>query len=548
MSQDFFFLNRAHQVARLCPAACPIPPMKTRQQLPQLLSDFYSLLEEVCQLGNQASDQDEATKLAAPQRSKLARFEKQLVQLRFSADDKIKQPAVQLIRAIFGDAAYFSGLKPLPQYTDRFAYELLFPSWLNLLSAMMMGSGGGGKPKLEGRQQGAVFQFLSQYAAATPTNDSQATAYMTFIANRAAANNCDMQLQRLADLLSENGDSLIEVMDSLEASFTDARDLAVRLQALLTVKYSTTSRDAQSAIAIAARRPTVRSIPGPIVTTLESLEQSRQWEHYFKLATPLANLIDAEQALAPEFARLLVSHLDRAGDLLALLPVKGGKQSACPLVQRCAASLAEDKLLGNPQASLTEVQQQIEWLMPRMIVLTEAFGEQLCERLQDKESPWRSKLIVAASDGEATSAQADMSADSRGSSMDTQANELVSDCFARAKKSSDARAAFEWLAFAAAFGDNHELHPGIWALDALLGVMDNRSIGSKELSDLLGDMQRSPAEALVTLANPLMTLAGKSPRLASLYLTLNDITETFRSTGVYGNFSVVRARYAAMTQ
>ncbi len=537
MSQDFFLLNRAHQVARLCPAACPIPPQKTRQQLPQLLSDFYSLLEDVCELGNHTSDQS-GTTLDAPQRSKLARFEKQLVQLRFSADDRIKQPAVKLIRAIFGDAAYFSGLKPLPQYTDRFAYELLFPSWLNLLSAMMMGAGDGGKPKLEGRQQGAVFQFLSQYAATSPANDAQATAYMTLIANRVAADKCELQLQRLAELLSENGDKLIEAIDSLEAAFTDAREFAVRLQALLTVKYSTIPRDAKSAIAIATRRPTVRSIPAPIVAKLESLEQSRCWEHYFQLATPLANLIDVGQALAPEFARLLVSHLDRAGDLLGLLPVNSGKQSACPVVQRCAASLAEDKLLDDSQASLNEVKQQIQWLMPRMIVLTEAFGERLCERLLDKGSTWRAKLIAAASGANSTA----------GSTTDATRCELVEDCLVRAKKASDARAVFEWLAFASAFGENPELHTGIWALDALLGVMDNRSIGSKELSDLLDDMQRSPAEALATLANPLMTLAGKSPRLASLYLTLNDITETFRSTGVYGNFSVVRARYAAMTQ
>ena len=85
------------------------------------------------------------------------------------------------------------------------------------------------------------------------------------------------------------------------------------------------------------------------------------------------------------------------------------------------------------------------------------------------------------------------------------------------------------------------------ALQALEAVVSNRSIGNKELSDLVDDLQAHATEALGYLACPIMAGAGKTPRLAALYLTLNDITETFETTGKVGNFSVVRAKYSALT-
>ena len=123
LSLAFFFENRVHQLNRLCneePVRFPIPHESARGKLPQELRDFYGLLDAIFQQVAEASEL-KTHKLVAD-------FERSVVELRFSAKAEVKQAAVNLIKAIFADAEYFSGIKPLPQYTSAFAYELLFNS------------------------------------------------------------------------------------------------------------------------------------------------------------------------------------------------------------------------------------------------------------------------------------------------------------------------------------------------------------------------------------------------------------------------------------
>ena len=162
MSQVFFLLNRAHQINRLYGTTSDKkiqrPAEKNLARLPVRTQALYHLLDSICEIANRESVGEEAT-LNDAQRAKLEEFEKLVVQERFSADEVVKDAAVQVIRAIYADAAYFSGLKPLPQYTEKFPYELLFPSWLNLLSAVMLPrSGATARARLEGPQQVELFR------------------------------------------------------------------------------------------------------------------------------------------------------------------------------------------------------------------------------------------------------------------------------------------------------------------------------------------------------------------------------------------------------
>lgn len=85
------------------------------------------------------------------------------------------------------------------------------------------------------------------------------------------------------------------------------------------------------------------------------------------------------------------------------------------------------------------------------------------------------------------------------------------------------------------------------ALQAIAAVISNRTIGDKEQSDLLDDLRTDPLRALERLASPMMAAVGKSPRVAALYLTLNEVSQKLSSTGAVDNFSVVRAKYSRLT-
>jgi hypothetical protein len=85
------------------------------------------------------------------------------------------------------------------------------------------------------------------------------------------------------------------------------------------------------------------------------------------------------------------------------------------------------------------------------------------------------------------------------------------------------------------------------SLNALQSVIDNRSIGNKELQDIIGDLQKNIGTALQALASPLSVAAEKSERLVTLYLTLNEVGQTLFHSGKVDNFSVVRAKYSRLS-
>ncbi len=85
------------------------------------------------------------------------------------------------------------------------------------------------------------------------------------------------------------------------------------------------------------------------------------------------------------------------------------------------------------------------------------------------------------------------------------------------------------------------------SLNALQAVIDNRSIGNKELQDLIRDLQKNIGTALNVLASPLSVAADKNERLVTLYLTLNEVGQTLFHSGKVDNFSVVRAKYSRLS-
>ncbi len=534
MSRDFFLINRAHQLARICQtSAIEFPPAKVRQKLPEALQELLQTLESICKTVQTTLQEDES-KLSDRQRSELLQFEKQIVEYRFSPDDRVKKPAVALIRAIFADAAYFSGLKPLPQYTDAFAYELLFPSWLNLLTALMLPSTGTGKTKLDSRQQGVLFHYFGKLTKAAPELESGLIGPATFIASRFDAPQCELLLQRLVDLAGTQGAALLVAIESFELNARDAREFRQRLQAYLCVKHSSFQWPSVAEHRIAGIRPQIRVLPAAIRDRLEGLEaKGDPWEEYFAIAIPLGYLVLSEQMLADDYTVLLERYPERAAQLLAMLVPD--KTSALLSVesQGCVAKLIERQIELDPATELREVDRFVRTLAQRLTGYSESTLEFFCRQFI-AEDAHRTALLDCCQAEE--------------SERRARQQQLTSKVLSAAAQTRDDKRFLNLLCCMTVITPEPAESDAKYALQALEGVVGNRSIGNKEFEDLLGDLHSNAAAALGYLANPIMAGAGKTPRLAALYLTLNDVTETLRSTGTIGNFSVVRARYSALTK
>lgn len=540
MSRDFFLLNRCFQVSKLCRelagSGCSIPAAKMRGKLPPRLNEFYALLDRVCSIAGDVYVADSATPSAESQidlndkqRRDLEEFERVIVALRFSSNELVKQPAVALIRAIFADASYFSGLKPLPQYTDIFAYELLFPSWLNLLNASMLPRADNGKPRLEGVRQGVMFEFLAKPNALNEDQTRLLVGFMTFIASRFDAPHCEDLLQRLIDLVAQKGGLVIDALDGIDLACKDARELSAAIADYLVVTTSLLAADDPSEYAIAYQRPLRRPLPDTVAKSLNQHIEAQQWTEFLSIARPFRQIIESKHALAPEFVQLLSQQSEKLTQLLSLIAPPSATGSCQVLSEEGQAAVAglvvsQPDLIINHFRSLQRFACDIA---PRLTNFSESAMNFFNRELIADESG--RKALLASLDSEPARAS------------------LVEQLLARAGKSDGHGHWLNLLLCASLIWQRAEASEAQAALHAIEAVIHNRTIGNRELSDLMQDLKANAFQALEYLASPMMAAAGKSPRVAALYLTLNEVSQKLATIGTVDNFSVVRAKYSKLT-
>jgi hypothetical protein len=528
VASDFFLQNRAHQIHRLCrvpPIKFELPRQTGRKKLPGDLADFAALTNRICDL---AEGSEQATPGFNEQvRADLQNFERDLVRLRFSKDDSIKQPAVQFIKAIFADANYFSGLKPLPQYTDTFAYERLFPSWLNLLTATMLPQASNGKPRLDGNRQGALFAYLSKVKGADSELD-ELVGLLTFVAARFDAPVCEELLQRMCDLYSLEGAPLIASLNSIEQISKNARQFAAHLRDYLTAKHSLHRWPSERSLRISYARPAVRVLPQSIEDLLTELEEKENWTEFLRVAGSVRRLVESEEFLATDFVSLLKQHPNSTAELLKLvIRDEGPVHILSDEAQRCLAFLIAQEYAET---------NKIPW--EAVSNFTDSIAERMHRASEDTLAFFKAKFL---SDGNRRKTM--LSA----LGSDSEQQKLTDSILARAAKEDDDKKFIAWLFSAAMISPDQQAERAGQAVQAIEAVLQNRSIGNREFADLIADLKDNMQEALTTLASPMRAAGGKSPRLAALYMTLNEISETLAATGKVDNFSVVRAKYARLT-
>src|SRR5262245_24516890 len=224
---NFFLVERAVQVQRLRAARSgnriEIPSRLSRLGLSPLATQLFQDVEHICQIplsderskwltwlithGNswlglgssEAPDQGMPALLTPNDRAVLMDFEKRLVELRLDDADKASPIADSIIRSIRADQSHFCGLKPLACYSDNFAYEFLFPSWLNLYTALVRPTAAG-MPRFSPEQIRVVFDLLRQCGEEDEPASAETLGALTLIANRLPPLEAQQLMQRMLDL------------------------------------------------------------------------------------------------------------------------------------------------------------------------------------------------------------------------------------------------------------------------------------------------------------------------------------------------------------
>lgn len=532
MSQDFFLLNRAHQINRLYGATSDKkiqrPAERNFARLPDRSQTLYQMLDSICEIASRESVGEEAA-LTDIQRSILEEFEKSVVRDRFASDEVVKDSAVLVIRAIFADAAYFSGLKPLPQYTEKFPYELLFPSWLNLLSAVMMPRAGtSNKARLEGPQQVELFRYLAACTVAKGECGEDYVGFLTFIASRFDAPLCEQMLQRAIDLVVKHGDSIVRTLKRLDESTTDGNSLKQRFGDYLIVKYSLDEWEAKTEFSITVERPDVRPLPAPLKKKLSDLENGEDYDTFCDLLHNTAAVVDSNQPISIDISIAMAKKPTYLPQLLHWIVQNSNPPKL--LSEASQAMLATAIVLEEADEDRIDVP-RIENFVKRVVSRTGGIGEGATEF-------FKQQFLVGA--------------DNRKTLLDACDSEIKLQKIAavlqeRAGKTDSNEKFINLLSCVTVLDQLPSSLEAQVSLNALQAVIDNRSIGNKELQDIIRDLQKNISTALQALASPLSMAAEKSERLVTLYLTLNEVGQTLFHSGKVDNFSVVRAKYSRLS-
>ncbi len=535
MSADFFLLSRAHQIQRLYGVGGDKPVQRPNDKLlarsPQPVRYFYGLLDHICAIANELLLSEGSAQLNDSQRQVMREFEEIIVLNRFAADEEVKNAAVQMIKAIFNDSAQFSGLKPLPQYREKFAYELLFPSWLNLLSAVMLPRSGSstGQARLDGPHQVEFFRHVFECPLAKGETGEQYVGFLTFIASRNDAPHCEQMLQRIVELVERHGASVVQMLAKIDQSTTDGVILAQRFSDYLIAKYSQESWGKPQYL-VAAERPQVRALPAFLSDRLNALEQADDCEAYCRFAADVACIVLSKQAISIDLSTAIHKHPSALDQLIHW----SVRQHHPPmlLTESSQSLLGHVVSLEFAQAPNAEGIAKLQNLVKHVIVRAANLGEKATEYFREQflnQSDNRTALL------DACDAPAKL-------------QKIAAMLLDHASKTDSTDKFINLLSCVTILDQSDVSLEAQVSLNALQSVIENRSIGNKELSDIITDLQQHLPTALATLASPLSQAAEKSERLITLYLALNEVGQTIVHSGMVGNFGIVRAKYSRFSQ
>lgn len=476
------------------------------------------------------ADPAEKPLLAPAQRQTINDLETNLVRARLGDDSSAADIAGSIMEALWRDAAFFNGVKPLAAHTDLFAYEFLYPTWFNLYTVLSAA----GKPdaKFSAAQVKTVFRFLEAHEQGGVRRDGELVGLLTFIANRLSAEEAHDLTQRLIDVccwpesdLATAATATIRPFRELTRAMADFRQLVRDYLIVERCRHQGTLQATYQVVPKGAPRP---ALPAVVQTTLRQLKHDFSRDQgYTKFVHGVARIVTAVGGFAPEFEELLNRNETGLVELVALAAPP--EQAVRPLSaggQRLVARLVAKEQARTKTLDVARVQPFARVLAPRMDPLNEGLERVVAAEFLDDDAG-RQALLDSAGDPE-------------------KRKPIAARLTAAAKAAEDREQFFYLLELAAildpAYPDE-SLQKIRCSAQVLRLAMENGTIVSTQLADLVGDLQEHLPDSLQYLEAPGRHAQFQETRLKNLYLTLRDEREVYTRTGQIGNFSVTHAAH-----
>jgi hypothetical protein len=314
----------------------------------------------------------------------------------------------------------------------------------------------------------------------------------------------------------------------LDESTTDGNVLKQRFGDYLTVKYSLDEWEAKTEFPIMAEQPDVRPLPAPLGKKLDEFESGEDVVTYCNLLHNTAAVVNSNQPISIDITMAFSKKPTYLPQMLQWIVPSSNPPKLLP--EASQSLLAAAITLEEPTEDRINVP-RMENFVKRIVSRAGGVGEGATE--------FFNQHFLAG-------------ADNRKALLDACDSELKLQKMAamlqdRAGKTDSNEKFINLLSCVTVLDQLPSSLDAQISLNALQSVIDNRSIGNKELQDIIGDLQKNIGSALQALASPLSVAAEKSERLVTLYLTLNEVGQTLFHSGKVDNFSVVRAKYSRLS-
>ena len=473
---------------------------------------------------------DEQTLLSDAARTAIETFEKHIVPILLDDDETAHPVAEALVEAILRDSPNYFGLKPLQFHSDEFAYEFLFPSWLNLYTALSLPCPTTGKPRFSLEQVKAIFNRFQELEEQGMPPDPEWVAALAFLANRLPSLAAQGFFQRLFDLRSMTAHGSTATRGAALAYLQSREDSAPQLLALiksLIIFESAVYRDQVVAtLRLGQRLPGLKPLPSFIAPRVQALaDQPDKFAVWAELVVRVAKLIESGIGLDREFAEILEAQAASLNDWLGLVVPSGDAKILSKSGQRILARLI-CRTQSNGQPHLAKIREFASHIAPRLDVLDKTslafFEKQFVEQDANRD-------VLLASAGAAERRR-------------TISQKLI----AGAKNVSDRTRLFGQLAIAAALDPDFD-SASLTALGRTLHVLaileEQGFIGLKQLDQIADHLRERLPEAAAILAEPMLGITGASGPTAKLYLALSEVCMKYDLSGTVDNFGLTKGAY-----
>lgn len=542
---DYFLIHRALQVQRICGSevehGIELPGKLARDGLSSQAVAFLRCVDRIRKLpldekagggimrmlriGRARTD----NRLTPKQRSLILDFERQLVELRLLEDPVSQKLAGGCIQAILRDRSFFYGLKPLAQHTEAFAHELLYPTWLNLYTAMRQRCDDG-VPKFSEDQAQQILNCLREIEASCDASSQPVIGLLTFVANRYSTTDALKLVRRLTRLWAADAGfapRLLTRIDMLLKRSTMAEELCEMIPAYLDVECGLQGeRD--------DRPENVTRVPFPAMLTgrlWELLEPPGDFDEFRTLLINLGKITRRAGGIDENLGKLFLAADENVLELVDLcLPEDPSQPAFSCQVQRLIARLIELEAKAN-----LKISPEVKCLAQRFGGRLDALAPQdlLAFVREFVENP-KNRAVLLALTGDPQKRQ-----------------RVAGQLLEAARRENDPGRLFYRLQAAAVVGtwqDCDGLDKIRSSIDVLQVSRRDESISDRELSELMDDLRQHLPDSLSYLESPGFAGRGKSDRIARIYLALNEALQFYAETGKVPNFGLVRAGFRVLDQ